>query len=82
LRAAVDEGAHSEYVWAYVTSWRDSGRILGYSSSDATTDQRVRRGRPAAIDVTAVCDWAVWTPADGITEGGWTNTVATEADPI
>lgn len=81
LPARFDRADGSEYVWAYVTSWRDPARILGYSGSDAVTDQRVRRGRPAVIDVAVVCDWAIWTPGEGITEGGWTNEVATETDP-
>jgi hypothetical protein len=76
-----DHAGAGEYVWAYVTSWRDPARILGYSASDAITDEHVRRGRPAVIDVAAICDWAAWTPDEGITEGGWTNTVATAEDP-
>lgn len=81
VQARLDQTGGSEYVWAYVTSWRDPGRILGYSGSDAITDQRIRRGRPAVVDVTDVCDWAIWTPGEGITEGGWTHAVATETDP-
>jgi hypothetical protein len=71
----------SEYVWAYVTSRSDPSRILGYSGNDAITDPRVRRGRPAVIDAAAVCDWAIWSPGDGLTEGGWTNIVVAETDP-
>ncbi len=81
LAVPEDPPGGGEYVWAYVTSWRDPARILGYSASDAITDERVRRGRPAVIDVAAICDWAAWTPGEGITEGGWTNAVATATDP-
>jgi hypothetical protein len=45
------------------------------------TDERVKRARPAVIDVAAICDWAAWTPGEGITEGGWTNAVATATNP-
>ena len=76
---AVPGGAQaggSEYVWAYVTSWRDPGTVLGYSATDAVRDDRVKAGRPATIDAGTIIDWAVWTAAGGIVEGGWTNRVA------
>jgi len=81
LAVPEDPPGGGEYVWAYLTSWRDPARIAGYSASDAITGERVRRGRPAVIDVAAICDWAAWTPGEGITSGGWTNAVATAADP-
>lgn len=62
----------TEYIWAYVTSWRAPDRILGTSVSDAVYHPMVRAGRPVVIDASAVVDWAVRHDHLGIIEGGWT----------
>jgi hypothetical protein len=65
-----------EFVWAYVTSWREPEKVLGNSADDAVGDPRIRSGRPVVIDAAAIVDWAVWMDGPGIVEGGWTNDVA------
>lgn len=65
-----DEG--TEYLWAYVTSWRDPDRILATSAVDAVYDPKVRSGRPVVIDTSTVVDWAIEHDELGIVEGGWT----------
>jgi hypothetical protein len=65
-----DEG--TEYLWAYVTSWRDPYRILATSAVDAVYHPKVRTGRPVVVDTAAVVDWAVEHDERGIVEGGWT----------
>lgn len=65
-----DEG--TEYLWAYVTSWRDPYRILATSAVDAVYHSKVRAGRPVVVDTAAVVDWAVEHDERGIVEGGWT----------
>jgi hypothetical protein len=67
---AADEG--TEYLWAYVTSWRDPDRILATSAVDAVYDPKVRSGRPVVIDTSTVVDWAIEHDELGIVEGGWT----------
>ncbi len=69
-----DQG--EEFVWAYVTSWREAGTVLGNSADDAVRDPRIRAGRPVVIDAGTIVDWAVWMDGPGIVEGGWTNEVA------
>ncbi len=64
----------TEYLWAYVTSWRDPYRILGTSAADAVYSPKVRTGRPVVVDTAAVVDWAVQHDTMGIVEGGWTQT--------
>ena len=71
-----DEG--TEYLWAYVTSWRDPLRILGTSATDAVYSPKVRTGRPVVVDTSAVVDWAVQHDTRGIVEGGWTQTALDE----
>jgi hypothetical protein len=34
-----------EFVWAYVTSWREAGTVLGNSADDAVRDPQIRAGR-------------------------------------
>jgi hypothetical protein len=71
-----------EFVWAYVTSWREPGTVLGNSADDAVRDPQIRAGRPVVIDAATIVDWAVWIDGPGIVEGGWTNEVALhEAGP-
>ncbi len=65
-----------EFIWAYVNSWQDPAIALGYSASDAITDERIRSGRPVVIEASSIIDWAIWTESEGITEGAWTNKVA------
>jgi hypothetical protein len=70
-------GDHGEeFVWAYVTSWREPGKVLGNSADDAVRDPQIRAGRPVVIDAATIVDWAVWIDGPGIVEGGWTNEVA------
>lgn len=69
-----DQG--EEFVWAYVTSWREPGMVLGNSADDAVHDPQIRAGRPVVIDADTIVDWAVWMDGPGIVEGGWTNEVA------
>jgi len=72
-----DQG--TEYVWAYVTSWRDPFRILATSAADAVYDPRVRAGRPVVVDTAAVVDWAVEDDESRIVEGAWTQAALDEA---
>ncbi|MDT5027276.1 MAG: hypothetical protein QOE61_3702, partial [Micromonosporaceae bacterium] len=46
----------TEYLWAYVTSWRDPFRILGTSAADAVYHPKVRTGRPVVVDASSVVD--------------------------
>jgi hypothetical protein len=72
-----DQG--TEYVWAYVTSWRDPFRILATSAADAHYDPLVRAGRPVVIDTASVIDWAVEDNDNGIVEGAWTQVALDES---
>lgn len=65
-----DEG--TEYLWAYVTSWRDPYRLLATSAADAIYHPKLRSGRPVVVDADAIVDWAVEHDELGIVEGGWT----------
>lgn len=79
---AAPQDRTEEFVWAYVTSWREPGTVLGNSADDAVRDPRIRAGRPVVIDASTIVDWAVWIDGPGIVEGGWTNEVALhEAGP-
>jgi hypothetical protein len=62
----------TEYLWAYVTSWRDPGRVLATSAADALYDPKVRAGRPVVVPAETIIDWAVEHDELGIVEGGWT----------
>ncbi|HEY3953646.1 MAG TPA: DUF2314 domain-containing protein [Streptosporangiaceae bacterium] len=73
-----DQG--EEFVWAYVTSWREAGTVLGNSADDAVRDPQIRAGRPVVIDAATIVDWALWIDGPGIVEGGWTNEVALHED--
>jgi len=68
----------TEYLWAYVTSWRDPYRILATSAADAVYHPKVRAGRPVVVDTAAVVDWAVEHDELGIVEGGWTQAALDE----
>lgn len=62
----------TEYLWAYVTSWRDPATILATSAADGVYDTSVRAGRPVVVDAATVVDWAVEHDRHGIVEGAWT----------
>jgi hypothetical protein len=62
----------TEYLWAYVTSWREPGHVLATSAADALYDPKVRAGRPVVVDALSIIDWAVEHDELGIVEGGWT----------
>jgi hypothetical protein len=68
----------NEYPWLFVNSWNSPDQIHGTSGNDAVRDPSVRVGRPLVIAASDVIDWAIWTEADGIVEGGWTNDVLPE----
>jgi hypothetical protein len=74
--APAEEG--NEYLWAYVTSWRDPYRILATSADNAVYHPHIRRGRPVVVDSAAVVDWAVADERQGIVEGGWTQAALDE----
>jgi hypothetical protein len=61
-----------EYMWAYVTSWRDPQVILATSATDSSLHPRARAGRPVVLDAAAVIDWAVERLGHGIVEGAHT----------
>jgi hypothetical protein len=65
----------TEYLWAYVTSWRDPERVLATSAADAIYDPAVRAGRPVVVSIETIIDWAVEHDELGIVEGGWTQEV-------
>jgi hypothetical protein len=65
-----------EYMWAYVTSWRDPYVILGTSATDSALHPRARAGRPVVLDAAAVIDWAIQRDGVGIVEGGYTRSIA------
>jgi hypothetical protein len=69
----------TEYLWAYVTSWRDPYRILATSAADAVYHAKIRTGRPVVVDTAAVVDWAVEHDQEGIVEGYWTRAAVEEA---
>jgi hypothetical protein len=72
VKYAVPADAGTEYLWAYVTSWRDAERILATSAADAIYHPRIRAGRPVVVDAGTVVDWAVEHDELGIVEGAWT----------
>lgn len=75
VRYAVAFDDAYEYMWAYVTSWRDPYVILATSATDSALHPRARAGRPVVLDAAAVIDWAVGTDA-GLIEGGYTRALA------
>ena len=72
VKFAVTAEGGTEYLWAYVTSWRDPERVLATSAADALYDPQVRAGRPVVVDTGRIIDWAVEHDELGIVEGGWT----------
>jgi hypothetical protein len=78
VKYAMHAEVGTEYLWAYVTSWRDPFRILGTSAVDAVYHPKVRAGRPVVVDTSSVVDWAVQHDSHGIIEGGWTQTALDE----
>jgi hypothetical protein len=72
VKYAMTADAGTEYLWAYVTSWRDPDRILATSAADALYHPTIRSGRPVVVDSGEVVDWAVEHEEFGIVEGGWT----------
>jgi hypothetical protein len=78
VKYAMHADVGTEYLWAYVTSWRDPFRILGTSAVDAVYHPKVRAGRPVVVDTASVVDWAVQHDSRGIIEGGWTQTALDE----
>ncbi len=79
IKYALPAEEGTEYLWAYVTSWRDPYRILGTSAADAIYHPKIRTGRPVVVDTSAVVDWAVEVDGSGIVEGYWTRTSVEEA---
>jgi hypothetical protein len=79
VKYALTADAGTEYMWAYVTSWRDPYRILATSSADGIYHPKVRLGRPVVVDTAAVVDWAVEHDERGIIEGYWTEAALDEA---
>ncbi|MBX6751669.1 MAG: hypothetical protein IRY85_18755 [Micromonosporaceae bacterium] len=67
---AVDDAY--EYMWAYVTSWRDPYVILATTATDSVLHPRARAGRPVVLDAAAVIDWAIEQDGLGIVEGAYT----------
>jgi hypothetical protein len=61
-----------EYMWAYVTSWRDPYVILATTATDSVLHPGARAGRPVVLDAAAVIDWAVEQEGLGIVEGAYT----------
>jgi hypothetical protein len=61
-----------EYLWAYVTSWRDPSVILATTATDSVLHPDARAGRPVVLDAAAVVDWAVEQDGVGIVEGAYT----------
>jgi hypothetical protein len=80
VKYALPADGGTEYLWAYVTSWRDPYRILGTSAADAVYSPKVRSGRPVVVDTAAVVDWAIQHDTKGIIEGGWTQTALEDED--
>jgi hypothetical protein len=78
VKYALHAEVGTEYLWAYVTSWRDPFRILGTSAADAVYHPKVRTGRPVVVDASSVVDWAVQHDTRGLVEGGWTQTALDE----
>jgi hypothetical protein len=72
VKYALPTDRGTEYLWAYVTSWRDPYRILATSAADAVYQPKVRAGRPVVVDTAAVVDWAVEHDERGVVEGAWT----------
>ena len=73
VKYRVAAAGDNEYAWAYVTSWQDQAKALGYAADDAMRDERIRSGRPIVVQASTIIDWAIWTDTGGIIEGGWTN---------
>jgi hypothetical protein len=72
VKYALDSTEGTEYVWAYVTSWRDPERLLAASATDAIYEPKVRAGRPVVVASSSIVDWAVEDDELGIVEGAWT----------
>jgi len=78
VKFRLDLPGGSEYPWLFVTSWKSADRIHGTSANDAIHDPTIRVGRPLIVSADDVVDWAVWTDAQGMIEGGWTNAALEE----
>lgn len=74
VKHRIPVGEHTLNAWAWVTDWRDPGRIVGMADNDvAGRSPPVRRGGTVTVDVDSVVDWAIQTSTDGIVEGYWTS---------
>jgi uncharacterized protein YegJ (DUF2314 family) len=69
-----------EYMWIVVNTW-DGDRIRGQLANDPVRRVDLRAGQAIDLAEADVFDWVLMRP-DGETEGGFTNLVATEHDPL
>lgn len=69
-----------EFMWIAVNTW-DGDRIRGQLANDPVRRVDLRAGQPIELAEADVFDWVLLRP-DGEPEGGFTNLVATEHDPL
>ncbi|HWE38156.1 MAG TPA: DUF2314 domain-containing protein [Isosphaeraceae bacterium] len=69
-----------EFMWIAVNTW-DDDRIRGQLANDPVRRVDLRAGQAIELAESDVFDWVLMRP-DGATEGGFTNLVATEHDPL
>jgi hypothetical protein len=54
--------------------------LRGISVNNAEGDRTIRAGRPVAIDIASVIDWALLGRGGQVVAGGWTDKVLKEGD--
>lgn len=64
----------TEYLWAFVTAWKNPDELDAISGNDSNLGGTIRNGDPVHLKTNTLVDWAVMTE-DGIVEGGFTNKV-------
>jgi hypothetical protein len=63
--------ASDRFSWARVTSWEDPDQVTVADVGWELTPG-VRPSPPSVIEVSTICDWAIWVDGKGVIEGGAT----------
>lgn len=71
LKFRIEKGDDREFLWAYVTGWKDPKKIQAYCGNDSEFDPRLRSGQVLNLDVEKIVDWALMEKND-IVQGGYT----------
>lgn len=71
LKFEIEKGDAREFLWAYVTDWKDPKKIQAYCGNDSEFDPRLRAGQVLNLNVDKIVDWALMEKSD-IVQGGYT----------